>query len=592
MDTVDAMITNKSPDFLQNYDLLKEHFESEFESLSPQQRGDYFTEFALRLVPHTETGARFSHPRRTQDSWDEGVDIVCDGLEPGEVLYIQSKYTISSVDNLDLIMSKFDAYLTKHFRGQQMEMFDPELGSEGKKHFMIVTLSDLARNVSRYEKSERKTVPFYLRLKAQGRIDLIDGPRVLQLLRQAYRKSQELPSKFQLNMSSTFLQERNVYVGIVPGSELKRLYDLFGPALFFEDPREYLGPTSSKVKTGGKRITVNEAIIKTLEDEPEKFLARNNGVTFRASQVSVIDKSTLELSDASIVNGCQTTYSVLRVHQSDCHVLVKVVEAPDTWDIAMAANFQNEIYQIELELTKYLRPQAIRAVASRLGYQFKGDSSDASAYAVVDVIYRRQITQDEFKYLFIGIFSTAPRNIIGANYTEIRSTIIDQIFQPENPDRELVFDTLLKIHQSTVEGSHVIEENLKDDENLSDMFRRFWKDEKAQYRAYLAVLAICGCVNRDIYIEGRSFPYTQMIEFLAQVKKVLETSPDVFLRYYQLAFNAVAIDAIKVDQNRDEFLRYLHQTIEKAQFSNHFIRVRALASTDTHLKELMKSHRE
>ena len=62
-----------------------------------------------------------------------------------------------------------------------------------------------------------------------------------------------------------------------------------GDALFFENIRDFLGTTSGKVVTN--RSTVNEEIIKTISKEPDKMLARNNGLTFRATKVDSIGRT-------------------------------------------------------------------------------------------------------------------------------------------------------------------------------------------------------------------------------------------------------------------------------------------------------------
>ena len=61
-----------------------------------------------------------------------------------------------------------------------------------------------------------------------------------------------------------------------------RLYDQFGDALFLENIREFLGVLGQK----NSLTDVNREILETLEEDPVNFLAKNNGITFRASQVN------------------------------------------------------------------------------------------------------------------------------------------------------------------------------------------------------------------------------------------------------------------------------------------------------------------
>jgi hypothetical protein len=353
-------------------------------------------------------------------------------------------------------MSKFESFQTKTQITSQTELFPTEFL---QNNFMIVTISDLySRIIPKYEKSKRGSLRFYNLLKSKKRIHVIDGPQVLQLLQETYRKSFLLPSDFCLPMAKPFIQMGNVYVGIIAGNGLKNLYDQFGNALFLENIREYLGPTSGKVKSTEKRRTVNAAIAETLQDQPNAFLARNNGITFRANSVTVIDETTLKLYDASIVNGCQTTISIVKNPQKDCHVLVKIVEVADSWDIAEAANFQNEIDQIALRLARFVRPQAIRTAASKSGVRFRSPE-ESSAFAVIDSIYQEEITEEEFRALFLGMFSSSPRNVISVNYTEVNIDTIDQLFKESNPDKDTVNEILFRINEITKEGAKVVDCN-------------------------------------------------------------------------------------------------------------------------------------
>ena len=112
-----------------------------------------------------------------------------------------------------------------------------------------------------------------------------------------------VPSNITLRLDHGVLHKDNVYIGIISASEIKKCYDEFGEALFLDNIRDFLGITSGKIKVEN-RENVNEAIVETANDHPEKMLARNNGITFRSEKVSGIDNETLILENASIVNGC------------------------------------------------------------------------------------------------------------------------------------------------------------------------------------------------------------------------------------------------------------------------------------------------
>jgi hypothetical protein len=316
------------------------------------------------------------------------------------------------VDGFEEIISKFQDYEMGADNEQLLlpgtKVVTAESGAASAE-YLIVTLQRLDSSIiGRYRRTKRSGVGFFEQLEAEQRIAIIDGPGVLRYLQELYRRSFVLPSNLRLDAATEFISRGNVHLGVVSGLELKRLFDEYGAALFLENIREYLGPKSGKEKSGDQRETVNEAISASLAQQPDQFLARNNGITFRASRVTRLSAYRLELDDGSIVNGCQTTMSIVRNPQADCHVVVKVVEAQDSWDVAQAANFQNEINRVALKLARYIRPQNIRDAAGRYSVRLQ-TPVDSSPFSVMDAIYNREITEDEFRALFLALFSKSPR---------------------------------------------------------------------------------------------------------------------------------------------------------------------------------------
>ena len=97
------------------------------------------------------------------------------------------------------------------------------------------------------------------------------------------------------------------WVGSVGADELQRLYKKYNDELFAGNIRLFLGS-----RKGG----INEQIIKTAKDEPGAFWALNNGVTIMADTVEPVTQvtanSAFKLKRFSIVNGCQTTSSLVQ----------------------------------------------------------------------------------------------------------------------------------------------------------------------------------------------------------------------------------------------------------------------------------------
>ena len=102
------------------------------------------------------------------------------------------------------------------------------------------------------------------------------------------------------------------YLAILPGRLLAAVYAAYGPRLLELNVRSYL-------QARGK---VNAGIRRTIINEPEHFLAYNNGIAITASKVSMSPgkAGTLVLDsmeDMQIVNGGQTTASIFLAWRKD-----------------------------------------------------------------------------------------------------------------------------------------------------------------------------------------------------------------------------------------------------------------------------------
>lgn len=114
------------------------------------------------------------------------------------------------------------------------------------------------------------------------------------------------------------------WVGSVTATDLMRLHKKHQDRLFAGNIRLFLGS-----RKGG----INEQIIKTAKTAPGNFWALNNGITIVADNVKLESESdaqgsTLQLKRFSIVNGCQTTSSLVRAGaDSSAKVLTRVIAA-------------------------------------------------------------------------------------------------------------------------------------------------------------------------------------------------------------------------------------------------------------------------
>jgi hypothetical protein len=394
-----------------------------------------------------------------------------------------------------------------------------------------------------------------------------------------------LPTNIALTATNGWLTVNNIRLGTVRGSELVALYKEHGDSLFFENIRDFLGETSGREVPD--RSTVNEEIIRTIQEAPTKLLERNNGITFRAASLESDpeNKDTLILVQAGIVNGCQTTMCLVSCSsKSDqCFVQVKVVATADAWDVAKAANYQNRVERIELDLAKYLRPQLVKKAATDLGYGV-GQATDTTAAGVIDTIYQNRVDYEEMKCLYLGLFSRKPNNLFEANYTELRGDVLEKLYLDPANESE-IFSTLFLVLKESRQGLKKCESTFSGEEYAS-VFRRFFHEAKPRYRAYLAVLALCGSIRLNI--ADREADAVKEAErtrdFLRRTRTLLENESNIFHRRYLLSFQVLSDCALDAGDEGD-VAQSMFQKVSKTAFTTLYLKLLTRIDGDRTLQD-------
>lgn len=145
----------------------------------------------------------------------------------------------------------------------------------------------------------------------------------------------------------------SVYLAIISGELLAGLYDEFRDRLLEKNVRSFL-----QVKGA-----VNKGIRDTLRDDPDMFLAYNNGISVTAESVEIMrdengKPSIKSIRDMQIVNGGQTTASIFNAHKDKkvnadlskvfVQMKISVITSSDDMDdivprISAFANTQNKV---------------------------------------------------------------------------------------------------------------------------------------------------------------------------------------------------------------------------------------------------------
>lgn len=577
------------PEFLKAYEDFSAHLEEHFEDLDSVHRGDSFVDFALKILPLTDTWQGYSAPEiEEKKTHDGGIDFRAASDDGKKTVRGQSKYKIKKVDDLDTILSKFQNYEASYAAPTSRMLFRELEEPSPPIHFVIVTSSKLATIVRKYEQAAFSSKQFYDRLVQEKRLDILDGPRLLAVLQDLYRRSFVVPPLVEIRFEVPPIRSGNVFISIIRGDTLRTLYGKHGSSLFFENIRDFLGVSAEQ---SGERESVNDEIMATLRTQPDRMLDRNNGITFKATKAEAVDEKTLRLNNCGIVNGCQTTMCVVKAGDmaETAQILAKVVVADDSWDVAKAANHQNTVARIDLDLARFLRPQLVRKIAMETGYALP-QAEEITASSVLESIYRDKITYDEVRLLCLGLFSRHATNLFASNYSEVR---IDIVHCVNEKDKDEYFLTVLFLLIKNMRQATEAAQRIFNDEEYASLFRRFYKPENAKYRCLFALLAACACVGDWLGEKSTDSnkEFQRLFSFLQRLESMLTKQPAGFERVFQITYEIMAETVLDVSkEGRDaDILQKMYREISGADFKKLFRKVRMRMDLDPELKHLKAS---
>lgn len=559
------------PAYISDLESLKTYLRRRTIESNTKQKGDLFAELIENVFPLCGDFREYSQPTRNPKagSHDEGVDLIAKhASDPAIEMFIQAKWALDRVDEIDSILSKFMTFSMRQQNKEDSGQLALDLKLEDRKtHFMIASLDKLEGLIKKYEaQTGRPTYNFYQKLRNENRLHFLDGSMIVDVLGSEWRKSnQSKLSKTLRSSANGWLNLDEVYVGIVSGKVLRDLYFEFGRSIFFDNIRDYLGNT---YKGGDDADSVNDSIMETIRNSAGKMLARNNGIVIRATNVRKVNSHSLHLDNMSIVNGCQTTMSIINSGEAgdDCHVLVKIVKVEDEehWEITRTANMQNEVSRIELDLAQWLRPQIVRLAAYNQEQAF--DSDDV--FAFLSTINSKKVQYENIRAMFIGLFSSKPYNILRSDRRLIQLDLVKRMYE-EDPRGEYLFSVLFKLHASAQESIPEIQEVFGEDH--IETFSRLL-DENKGFISYIAILAACAAVNMDVsnFNPGRiEESFRQLKDFITQLSGYLESHQSEMAEYFVAAYHAVTttLKSKHSDSDKSTFRRYMSSTLRDVNFS-------------------------
>ncbi|MCL1969702.1 MAG: AIPR family protein [Bacteroidetes bacterium] len=156
--------------------------------------------------------------------------------------------------------------------------------------------------------------------------------------------------KFEIPCLSTNIHnpDYKAYIAIISGSCLAKLYERYGARLLEQNVRSFL-------QFAGK---INKGIRDTIRNEPQMFLAFNNGIAATADHIELDEENRYikKIRNLQIVNGGQTTASIYNTARKDkadisqifVQVKFSIIENPEQYSevvsrISRYANTQNKV---------------------------------------------------------------------------------------------------------------------------------------------------------------------------------------------------------------------------------------------------------
>lgn len=305
---------------------------------------------------------------------DGGVDILLSdpNSEADDLVIGQSKFyqTISSEQVLNAVRKMADFYndmkvghyerFNDHVRNRFRKLYD-EIGDESKIHFVFYTSAPKNRIDIRRIKNKFLDM---LHDQTAADLEIFFADDVVDDIKESFlRKPIVERGKIQIDEANNYLEYGdNAVIVNVSAWSIKDLYEDHNIVLLSRNLRYHI-----KGKAAG--LDIDRAIKNTIENEPESFWLKNNGITIICDDFE-IDGCFVKLWNFSIVNGGQTTYQLHRSNHITkqqffwlpCKIIKNVGKTENekntfSLSIAQAANSQKPIQPSDLKANA---PEQIR----------------------------------------------------------------------------------------------------------------------------------------------------------------------------------------------------------------------------------------
>lgn len=325
---------------------------------------------------------------------DGGVDVLLadPSSETSDLIIGQSKFyqTISLDDCVDAVNKMADFYLAMeqgHYENvnakvqQRYLSLDGDVGDESKIKFVL--FSSAPKNSIRLDRLKKA---LYSKLTDQSRFELsvlFDSDIIEEIKEAESRRPSVASGKINIDEANNWLIYDDMAAIVnVSALSIKKLYAQHHTNLLARNLRYHVSGA-----------TVDKAIEESINNSPQLFWLKNNGITIICDSFE-LDGKEVKLTNFSIVNGGQTTYKLARNRNISegydfylpCKIVKIIGETEDekgnfSLEIAKATNSQKAIKPSDLKANapEQVRfSQAMRDVG--VFYQTKRGEDVPSAY--------------------------------------------------------------------------------------------------------------------------------------------------------------------------------------------------------------------
>jgi hypothetical protein len=250
-----------------------------------------------------------------------------------------------------------DAYLPVDFSDNKIRLFQSKYGTSHSMEAIAKFKEDvrrllskdvtkmrpeLANLVTKIQEKNLKVECCYVTNQPveydDDMVEVVDINRIVRTLWDRIKKpAAGKKSKIKLEDK---IRYKNTVVGILKLRELTEFVIRNRDYVFESNIRQWM-----QFKTN-----VNKGIRETLQNSPDKFFYYNNGITIVVSDFETLEDNTLMLHAPQIVNGAQTSNSILdhakRTNNLDGSITVTIIKADDEHDqnnITKYRNSQNSV---------------------------------------------------------------------------------------------------------------------------------------------------------------------------------------------------------------------------------------------------------